>query len=85
MAIGQHHLTPLQFRQVQLDCQVLRDAEMHRSAVGQGQHLQRRQIRPGGVAEGEAAADQTHEARLASPAPDAAQASLSTEAPETHS
>ena len=32
--IGQYHLPPLQFRQVQLDRQVLRNAQKHRSAVG---------------------------------------------------
>ena len=36
VAISQHHLTPLQFRQIQLDRQMLRDAQMHRATVGQG-------------------------------------------------
>jgi hypothetical protein len=40
---------------------------MNGFAVGQGQHLKRRQIGPGGVAEREGAADQSHGGKLASP------------------
>jgi hypothetical protein len=58
-AVGQHHLAPLQLRQLQLDRQVLRDAEMHRAYVRQCRHRQGHQLRPGGVGEGDAAANQT--------------------------
>ena len=66
MAIGQHHLTPLQLRQAQLNRQVLGNAQMYGPAVCQGRHLQRCQIGPSGVAEREAAADQSHETTVAS-------------------
>jgi len=36
VAIDQHHLASLQFRQIQLDRQILRKTQMHRFAVGQG-------------------------------------------------
>ena len=55
----QPHLPPLQFSKAQQNDQVLGSAEMHHPAVGQGRQLQRRQLGPGWVAEGDGAADQS--------------------------
>jgi len=58
--IGEHHLPALSFPELQLQGHMLRNAEVHRSRVGEGAHVQRRRVWLTGVEQLQVGVNQTY-------------------------